>query len=130
VLFPIILWIMANDVVMANDLEDLDGAEGGPEPAEGRQLVLVDLGHPTMMPLSWPRLGRRALGRGHAHHRRLEAGVADLVVIGEDGAGRCPFGIQPQQGVGRLSTAVLPPSPDKTSELTNAREHLYPRLAG
>jgi hypothetical protein len=47
VLFPIILWIMANDVVMANDLEDLDGAEGGPEPAEGRQPVLVDLGLPT-----------------------------------------------------------------------------------
>jgi hypothetical protein len=33
---------------MADDLDDLDGAEGGPQPAEGRQLV-VHLGHATMM---------------------------------------------------------------------------------
>jgi len=35
---------------MANDLDDLDGAEGGPQPAQGRELVIVDLGHTTMMP--------------------------------------------------------------------------------
>jgi hypothetical protein len=29
---------------MANDLDHLDGAEGGPQPAEGRELVIVDLG--------------------------------------------------------------------------------------
>jgi len=38
---------------MANDLDHLDGAEGGPQPAEGRELVIVDLGHVTMMPGSW-----------------------------------------------------------------------------
>jgi hypothetical protein len=32
---------------MANDLDDLDGAEGGPQPPEGRELVIVDLGHIT-----------------------------------------------------------------------------------
>jgi hypothetical protein len=30
---------------MANDLDDLDEAEGGPQPAKGRELVIVDLGH-------------------------------------------------------------------------------------
>jgi hypothetical protein len=34
---------------MANDLDDLDGAEGGPQPAKGRELVIVDLGHVTIM---------------------------------------------------------------------------------
>ncbi len=43
---------MANDLVMANDLDDLDEAEGGPQPAEGRELLIVDLGHTTMMPPS------------------------------------------------------------------------------
>jgi hypothetical protein len=37
---------------VADDLDDLDEAEGGPQPAEGRELVIVDLGHATMMPLS------------------------------------------------------------------------------
>jgi hypothetical protein len=37
---------------MADDLDDLDEAEGGPQPAEGRELVIVDLGHATMMPPS------------------------------------------------------------------------------
>jgi hypothetical protein len=37
-------WVIANDAVMANDLDDLDRAEGGPQPAEGRELVIVDLG--------------------------------------------------------------------------------------
>jgi hypothetical protein len=32
---------------MANDLDDLDEAEGGTQPAEGRKLVIVDLGHVT-----------------------------------------------------------------------------------
>ena len=35
---------------MANDLDDLDETEGGPQPAEGRELVIVDLSHATMMP--------------------------------------------------------------------------------
>jgi hypothetical protein len=47
---------------MANDLNDLDGAEGGPQPAQGRELVIVDLRHTTIMPphgrsigpLPWP----------------------------------------------------------------------------
>jgi hypothetical protein len=42
--------VIANDVVMANDLDDLDGAERGPQPPEGRELVIVDLGHTTIMP--------------------------------------------------------------------------------
>ena len=43
---------------MANDLNDLDGAGGGPQPAQGRELVIVDLGHVTITPPSWP--GHRA----------------------------------------------------------------------
>jgi hypothetical protein len=43
---------------MANDLDNLDGAKGDPQPAEGRELVIVDLRHPTIMPPSWP--GHRA----------------------------------------------------------------------
>jgi hypothetical protein len=39
---------------MANDLHHLDGAEGGPQPAQGRELVIVDLGHATIMPSPWP----------------------------------------------------------------------------
>ena len=39
---------------MTDDLDDLDGADGGPQPAEGRELVIVDLGHATIMPPSWP----------------------------------------------------------------------------
>ena len=35
---------------MANDLDDLDETEGGPQPAKGRELVIIDLGHATMMP--------------------------------------------------------------------------------
>jgi hypothetical protein len=55
-------WVIANDAVMANDLDDLDGAEGGPQPAQGRELVIVDLRHATIMPPSWPehRLGADA----------------------------------------------------------------------
>ena len=33
---------------MANDL-NLEGAEGGPQPAQGRELVIVDLGHVAIM---------------------------------------------------------------------------------
>jgi hypothetical protein len=47
---------------MANDLDHLDGAEGGPQPAQSRELVIVDLRHATIMPppcrsmgpLPWP----------------------------------------------------------------------------
>ena len=70
-------------------------------------------------------------GRYDARQLCLEAGVAYLVVVGEDGACRCPFGVRRQQRVGRLSgTTALPPSHDKTHQLTNPREHLFPRLAG
>jgi hypothetical protein len=48
--FPSIFWVITNDLVMANDLDDLDGADGGPQPAEARELVIVDLGHTTIMP--------------------------------------------------------------------------------
>jgi hypothetical protein len=43
---------------VADDLDDLDEAEGSPQPAEGRELVIIDLGHETMMPPSWPGIGR------------------------------------------------------------------------
>jgi hypothetical protein len=46
---------------MANDLDDLDGAEGGPQPAQGRELVIVDLRHTTIMPPPWPEHGGEAL---------------------------------------------------------------------
>jgi hypothetical protein len=46
---------------MANDLDDLDGAEGGPQPAQGRELVIVDLRHATIMPPPWPEHGAAAL---------------------------------------------------------------------
>jgi hypothetical protein len=55
------------------------------------------------------------------------AGVAYLVVVGEPGACRCPFEVRRQKGVGRLSgTTALPPSHDKTHQLANPREHLFP----
>lgn len=38
--------------VVADDLDDLDEAEGSPQPAEGRELVIIDLGHETKMPPS------------------------------------------------------------------------------
>jgi hypothetical protein len=37
-----------------DDLDDLDGTEGGPQPAQSRELVIVDLGHATIMPPPWP----------------------------------------------------------------------------
>ncbi|HVG65610.1 MAG TPA: hypothetical protein VND02_06015 [Actinomycetota bacterium] len=37
---------MANDL---NQLKDLDGTGGGPPPAQGRELVIVDLGHAAIM---------------------------------------------------------------------------------
>jgi hypothetical protein len=40
--------------VVADDLDDLDEAEGGPQPAEGRELIIIDLRHPTIMPPAWP----------------------------------------------------------------------------
>jgi hypothetical protein len=46
---------------MANDLDDLDRAKGDPQPAKGRELVIVDLGHVTIMPPSWPRHRAAAL---------------------------------------------------------------------
>jgi hypothetical protein len=47
---------------MADDLDDLDEAEGGPQPAEGRELVIVDLSHMTMMPGSADWLERLRTG--------------------------------------------------------------------
>jgi hypothetical protein len=47
---------------MANDLNDPDGTEGGPQPAQGRELVIVDLGHVAIMAGASGRcLGRRYL---------------------------------------------------------------------
>jgi hypothetical protein len=42
---------------MANDLDDLDGAKGDPQPTKGLELVIVDLGHTTIMPRSWMQQG-------------------------------------------------------------------------
>jgi hypothetical protein len=62
-------------------------------------------------------------------HLCLEAGVAYLVVVGEDGACRCPFGVRRQKRIGRLSgTTALPPRHDKTHQPPNPREHLFHRL--
>jgi hypothetical protein len=36
--------------VVADDLDDVDEAEGRPQPPQGRELVIIDLGHTTMMP--------------------------------------------------------------------------------
>src|SRR4029450_1351291 len=70
------------------------------------------------------------VGRYDARHLCLEAGVAYLVVVGEGGACRCPFGVRRQKRVGRLAgTTGLPPSHDKTHQVTHPREHLFPRLA-
>jgi hypothetical protein len=35
--------------VVADGLDDLDEAKGRPQPPQGRKLVIVDLGHTTMM---------------------------------------------------------------------------------
>jgi len=35
---------------VADGFDDLDETEGSPQPAEGRELVIVDLRHMTMMP--------------------------------------------------------------------------------
>jgi hypothetical protein len=43
--------------VVADDLDDLDEAEGGPQPAEGRELVILDISRQTIMP---PRPEHRA----------------------------------------------------------------------
>ena len=49
---------------MANDLSDLDGTEGGPQPAQGRELVIVDLGHAAIMAGAPGRCpGRRGSGQ-------------------------------------------------------------------
>jgi hypothetical protein len=51
---------------MAKDLDDLDGAEGGPQPAQGRELVIVDLRHTTIMPPPWPQHRAGGLARPSA----------------------------------------------------------------
>jgi len=43
---------------VADDLDDLDEAEGGSQPAEGRELLIVEFRHATIMPPSWS--GHRA----------------------------------------------------------------------
>jgi hypothetical protein len=45
---------------MANDLDDLDEAEGDPQPAQGRELVIVDLRHATIMPHHGRSIGPQA----------------------------------------------------------------------
>ena len=42
---------------MATDLDDLDETEGGPQPAKGRELVIIDLGHATMGKRRWTSAG-------------------------------------------------------------------------
>ena len=54
---------------MANDLDDLDGAEGGPQPAEGSELVTIDLRHPTIM--APPRSDHRAAALAVAVRDRI-----------------------------------------------------------
>jgi hypothetical protein len=54
----------------------------------------------------------------------LEAGVAYLVVVGEGGVCRCPFGVRHQERVGRLSGTTAPRH-DKLHQLTNPCEHLF-----
>jgi hypothetical protein len=34
---------------MADDLDDLDGAKGDPQPPQGREPIIVGVGHPTVM---------------------------------------------------------------------------------
>jgi hypothetical protein len=100
----------------------------------GRQPLSVVMGPQVRI---WHARGHRLgstlpcqAGRYDARHPCLEARVAHLVVVGEDRACRCPFGVRHQQRVGRLSgTTALPPSHDKTHQPTNPREHLFPRLA-
>jgi hypothetical protein len=71
--------------------------------------------------------GVRARPAPGAVGHSLDAGVTYSVVVGQGGAGPCPFGVRRQQRVGRLSgTSVLPPSQDKTHEPTDSREHLFP----
>jgi hypothetical protein len=41
-------------LVVADHLHDLDEAEGDPQPPQGRELVIVDLRHTTIMPPSSP----------------------------------------------------------------------------
>jgi hypothetical protein len=41
-------------LVVADHLDDLDEAEGDPQPPQGRELVIVDLGHTTIIPPSSP----------------------------------------------------------------------------
>jgi hypothetical protein len=56
---------------MANDLDDLDEAEGGPQPAEGRELVIVDLSHTTIMPPPWSEHRAAALASPSGDSTRL-----------------------------------------------------------
>jgi hypothetical protein len=77
------------------------------------------------------RLGATLLcqaGRYDTRQLCLEAGIAYLVVVGEGGACRCPFGVRHQQRVSRLSGTTAPRH-DKMHQLTNPCEHLFPRLA-
>jgi hypothetical protein len=57
---------------MANDLDDLDGAEGGPQPAEGRELVIVDLRHLTIIRHHGRNIGPQRSRSISADSRRLK----------------------------------------------------------
>jgi hypothetical protein len=54
ILAPLIGFIWRRCRVVADDLDDLDGTEGDPQPPQSRELVIVDLGHATIMLPSWP----------------------------------------------------------------------------
>jgi hypothetical protein len=58
---------------MANDLHHLDGTKGGPQPAQGRKLVIVDLGHATIMPSPWPEHRAAALAGATWHRKAIQA---------------------------------------------------------
>jgi hypothetical protein len=109
---------------------DLDGRH----PAENRKPsrggacieVASEKSRPLIAVIAGPAARARRL---HPGHLRLDAGVADLVEIGEGGACWRPFGVRRQEGVGRLSgTTAPPPRHDQTYEPTDPREHLFPRL--
>jgi hypothetical protein len=85
---------------VADDLDDLDETEGGPQPAEGRELVIVDLGHITIMPLSWQWHRAAALWLAYpGQHLQLHAlrprGVGPGAVT-RTGRGRNPAGLRGQ----------------------------------
>jgi hypothetical protein len=64
---------------MANELDKRGGVEGGPQPTQGRELVIVGLGHLTIMAeASGRRHGRRGAGQ-HLHLSALRPRVRPML---------------------------------------------------